>query len=847
MSYVNILHNPNVLFSMIALPMLQPKLDINIQDDHGNTALHVAAEKGDLMTCYTLLAAGSQRNVMNNAGLRPIDLAPNPKIKEMLSATTVMSGPGTISFNMNTINSKPVDFTWIDELPKDAKTLRLLSIELIDAQDTFQERCKETILQLIEEKHIALCKNRLLEQAAGITDKDTSMRFIDQLQYWQDESERQSATIAYLKIRLNMLEMGALQQEEYYRKNLADLTKQHTEQLQAIFRRNEETEKAFLAYQKAHSEEFAELSRLRAEAAAFKGRAGVTGSKFHYARGVILTSNLQMQSMYSQLQSLKKELSEVQADKKSLEERLKLSDKLKTMTERENAEIRADINKLRKTLQEEMINQLQGSRREQDEKDESTGAIIFIKGEGGSKRIKGATPEKLVEHNTTYIHFLTPLVDNQFLQVFMLTYKVFMTSRQLMDNIVRIFKENSKSDKVAGDIGFQPPILLRIVNTIKFWLENYWCDFQEDPSLLKDLTNFIDALQDEKLINILQTVVTRKLTSQISLQPDKGQSPPRPILPRSLAKRLSTDQSLKPQNSSDQKVWAPFGKKVSSGNLGSTYASGASPMTGSPGPLSAGSVVTANGLMLLSYEDEFRFKLIDLEPLEIARQITIIESDLFLSIQVREFLDLAWMKDDKEIRAPNITRMIQWSNHVVHWIVSEIVAVKDSIKTRAQMFEKFIQVAQHLDKLNNFNGVKEVLAALQSSSVYRLKKTKELVANKYLRIYDELLKLISSELNYKALRAKVHATDPPLIPFPGVYQGDLVFLDTCSKDVLENGLINFHKFQKVASYILEIQNYQQAKYALEPVVEIQEYLKHYPVLNDDQAYTQSLICEARGS
>jgi len=43
-----------------------------------------------------------------------------------------------------------------------------------------------------------------------------------------------------------MLENAAGQQEEYYRKNVADLTKQHTEQLEAIFRRNQETENAFL-------------------------------------------------------------------------------------------------------------------------------------------------------------------------------------------------------------------------------------------------------------------------------------------------------------------------------------------------------------------------------------------------------------------------------------------------------------------------------------------------------------------------------------------------------------------------------------------------------------------------
>ena len=43
-----------------------------------------------------------------------------------------------------------------------------------------------------------------------------------------------------------------------------------------------------------------------------------------------------------------------------------------------------------------------------------------------------------------------------------------------------------------------------------------------------------------------------------------------------------------------------------------------------------------------------------------------------------------------------------------------------------------------------------------------------------MKVFDELTKLTANELNYKHLRAKVHAVDPPLIPFPGVYQGDLV-------------------------------------------------------------------------
>jgi hypothetical protein len=62
--------------------------------------------------------------------------------------------------------------------------------------------------------------------------------------------------------------------------------------------------------------------------------------------------------------------------------------------------------------------------------------------------------------------------------------------------------------------------------------------------------------------------------------------------------------------------------------------------------------------------DDYRIKLADLEPLEIARQLTLIEYELFTAIKPTEFLDQAWMKDDKEQRAPNICNMTRWSNHV---------------------------------------------------------------------------------------------------------------------------------------------------------------------------------------
>lgn len=82
---------------------------------------------------------------------------------------------------------------------------------------------------------------------------------------------------------------------------------------------------------------------------------------------------------------------------------------------------------------------------------------------------------------------------------------------------------------------------------------------------------------------------------------------------------------------------------------------------------------------------------------------------------------------------------------------------------------------------------------------------------KYAKTLEELNTLTASEMNFKNLRSKVHSVEPPLIPFPGVYQGDLVvifdevFLETCGKDMLENNMLNFMKFQKISSYIIELQ------------------------------------------
>ena len=70
-------------------------------------------------------------------------------------------------------------------------------------------------------------------------------------------------------------------------------------------------------------------------------------------------------------------------------------------------------------------------------------------------------------------------------------------------------------------------------------------------------------------------------------------------------------------------------------------------------------------------------------------------------------------------------------------------------------------------------------------------------------------------------------------------------MDTCNKSKLSENIINFMKYQKIASYILELGVYQQTNYNFEVIPEIASYIRYYPVMDENEAYNNSLICEPR--
>lgn len=231
-------------------------------------------------------------------------------------------------------------------------------------------------------------------------------------------------------------------------------------------------------------------------------------------------------------------------------------------------------------------------------------------------------------------------------------------------------------------------------------------------------------------------------------------------------------------------------------------------------------------------------------PLELARQMTLIEYRLFAAINPSECVSQHWMAKRKEELAPNILKMIHRFNEVSTWVQSEIVKCVD-LPTRIQILRHVISVAEHCKELNNFNAVMEIISGLHSSSVFRMKNTWGGLKKDMIASYEEMEAITSRDFSYKAFRTVLKTVNPPCIPYLGMYLTDLTFIEEGNSDKLPDGSINFTKRQRLAEVISDIQTYQNTPYFLKEVPSIRSYLENAEALPEEQCYKLSLKREPR--
>ncbi|PBK74783.1 ras GEF [Armillaria solidipes] len=216
-----------------------------------------------------------------------------------------------------------------------------------------------------------------------------------------------------------------------------------------------------------------------------------------------------------------------------------------------------------------------------------------------------------------------------------------------------------------------------------------------------------------------------------------------------------------------------------------------------------------------------KLKLADIEPLELARQLTIMESNLFQRIKPMECLQRA--REQKTENADNITTVIHASNRIADWVADSILT-KDDSRRRASTVKHLISVADRCRTLNNFSTMIAITSGLNTPPIRRLKRTWEQVSQRYLAQFGACEMTIDSNKNFNKYRSLMATVTPPCVPFIGVFLSTLQFIQDGNPDNLPGGLVNFKKRQKASEVISDIQRWQAQSFNFQPIPAIQQYI-----------------------
>ncbi|KFA63454.1 hypothetical protein S40285_00404 [Stachybotrys chlorohalonatus IBT 40285] len=402
--------------------------------------------------------------------------------------------------------------------------------------------------------------------------------------------------------------------------------------------------------------------------------------------------------------------------------------------------------------------------------------------------VKGGTLLALVEQLTRH-----DKLDSNFNNTFLLTYRSFTSARELFELLIKRFQIQppeglSPQDYEVWHSRKQKFIRVRVVNILKSWFDSFWMEDynEESKQLIRDVYTFA-----RDTVRSTETPGSTQLMSVLDQRLSGKETGGRRLIPLS----QNTPTPIMPKNM----------KKL---------------------------------------------KFLDIDTVEFARQLTVIESRLYSKIKAAECLNKTWQKkvgEGEPDLAPNVKALILHSNQMTNWVAEMILAQMD-LKKRVVVIKHFVAVADKCRSLNNFSTLTSIISALGTAPIARLKRTWDQVPQRTTTTLETMRRLMASTKNFGEYRETLHAANPPCIPFFGVYLTDLTFIEDGIPSIIKKTtLINFAKRAKTAEVIRDIQQYQAVGYSLQPVPELQDYiLSNMQAAGDvHEMYDKSLQVEPR--
>ncbi|KAG0700015.1 ras guanine nucleotide exchange factor domain-containing protein [Suillus ampliporus] len=438
--------------------------------------------------------------------------------------------------------------------------------------------------------------------------------------------------------------------------------------------------------------------------------------------------------------------------------------------------------------------------------DYSTDDVIY----NNDGHLVAATMEALFERMTPH----DSIVDPAFSAVFFLTFRLFSTPLALVEALINRYNimpppDLSEDEMLVWQQHKGIPIRLRVSNFVKTWLEMYWRPGIDDVAL-----SHLSSFTKDALLHYFPAP-SQRILDLISMRQDSNTSL---VSPKSERVR-DPGMSINPPSCSPSEIPRPTMTKALFATLrGKNFDT---------------VVIT------------------DFDALELARQLTVMECDLYCAIQPEEVLETG---QEGAKHPVNVRAVSSLSTVITGWVAENILNEHD-IKKRTLLVKFFIKVADRCTSLHNFSTPRSILAALDSSTISRLHQTWLGVPHKSKMQLESLRRLADHGRNYHQYRSRLRNIAPPAVPFLGLYLTDVTFCREGNPSYRDSPgspgkkLLNFNKYHKLARIVQDMQRFQ-VPYNLKKIPEVQEYLqmafensKHHGDLQD--LYRRSLLVEPK--
>jgi son of sevenless-like protein len=282
------------------------------------------------------------------------------------------------------------------------------------------------------------------------------------------------------------------------------------------------------------------------------------------------------------------------------------------------------------------------------------------------KKVKGGRLSKLVEILTSH----TPSIEDDFMATFLMTHHSFTTSAVLMDQLFKRYDIspppglNQRMFEIFVDKKVVQ-VRLKVCHVLLYWIQNHFeDDFVDNEYLILRFRDFIG----KKVIHDFEQMAVQILNE--------------------------LEQKLQEQEQSKAKPKIVVEKKE---------------VATTPKPLLSSIKFGADPLATLLSDSRAFF---EIDPIEMARQLTLVEHELYCKVQAYECTDQIWeshyrkeVAQSKQPKPPHckrhspgsptseISKLIQHTNEFTFWVASCIIN-NENLKARINAVKYFVQMAQ---------------------------------------------------------------------------------------------------------------------------------------------------------